>query len=138
MRKRILFINEHLYAGGVERSLVDILRHIDYDKFDVDLLLLNGVGDYINEVPSKVNLILSNIQSAYGPLKQMLYDNIKVKNWFGIKYRLVLLSSRLIGNASYKIIIKLLGINKQYDTAIAYRIGPSADIIRLRPFRLFL
>lgn len=129
MRKRILFINEHLYVGGVERSLVDILRHIDYDRFDVDLLILNGVGDYINEVPSKVNLILSNIQSAYGPLKRILYDNLKAKNWFGIKYRLALLSSRLIGSASYKVIIKLLGINKQYDTAIAYRIGPSADII---------
>ena len=29
-KKRILFINGHLNAGGVERSLVDVLRHMDY------------------------------------------------------------------------------------------------------------
>ena len=39
-KKRILFINGHLNAGGVERSLVDVLRHMDYTKYAVDLLLL--------------------------------------------------------------------------------------------------
>ena len=37
-KKKILFINGHLNAGGVERSLVDVLRHFDYGKYDVDLL----------------------------------------------------------------------------------------------------
>ena len=32
MGKRILFINGHLNAGGVERALVDILRHMDFEK----------------------------------------------------------------------------------------------------------
>lgn len=129
MSKKILFINEHLYAGGVERSLVDVLRHLDYSKYEVDLLLLEGAGDYINEIPSEVNLILNDIRLAYGPLKQVIYNNFKKKNWFGIKYRLSLLFSRIIGDTAYKIVIRLLGINKSYDTAIAYRIGPSADII---------
>lgn len=129
MAKRILFINEHLYAGGVERSLVDILRHFDYDNYDVDLLLLNGEGDYINELPSKVNLILRNIDNAYGPLKQVIFNNIKTYNWFGIKYRIALLATRFCKSKAYKFLAHILGINKTYDTAIAYRIGPSADII---------
>lgn len=129
MTKRILFINEHLYAGGVERSLVDILRHFDYDKYDVDLLLLKGKGDYINELPSQVNLILRDISVAYGPLQQIITNNFKVRNWFGIKYRIALLAMRFLGHKPYKYIAKILGINASYDTAIAYRIGPSADII---------
>ena len=34
----ILFVNGHLNVGGVERSLIDTLKHLDYDKFNVDLL----------------------------------------------------------------------------------------------------
>lgn len=34
------FINGHLNTGGVERSLADILRHMDYTKYTADVLLL--------------------------------------------------------------------------------------------------
>ena len=84
MKKRILFVNSHLYAGGVERSLVDVLHHLDYTKFQVDLLILEGKGDYIEEIPSQVNLIKRNIDLAYGPLTSALIKNIKKRNWFGI------------------------------------------------------
>ena len=39
MKKKLLFINGHLNTGGVEKSLLDILTHLDYDRYDVDLLL---------------------------------------------------------------------------------------------------
>lgn len=129
MAKRLLFINEHLYAGGVERSLVDVLRHFDYNKFQVDLLILEGKGDYINEIPSRVNLIKRNIDSAYGPLMSALIKNVKTRNWFGIKYRFALIAMRTFDHKVHKYLIKILGVNKSYDAAIAYRIGPSADII---------
>lgn len=126
---RVLLVNSHLYAGGVERSLVDVLRHLDYNSFEVDLLLLEGEGDYINEVPDTVNVIRKNIQYAYGPFMQVLKNCIKTQNWFAIKYRLALLSSRFSTKFAYRQIAYLLGVNKSYDSAIAYRIGPSADII---------
>lgn len=129
MKKQILFVNSHLYAGGVERSLVDVLRHLDYNKFDVDLLLLEGKGDYIDELPPDLNIILRDTTSAYGPIKSVICKNIQSRNWFGIKYRLSLLLNRIIGVRTYNYIVKLLGINKRYDSAIAYRIGSSADII---------
>ncbi len=44
MKKKLLFINGHMNTGGVEKSLIYILRHLDYDKFDVDLLLLEELG----------------------------------------------------------------------------------------------
>ena len=43
--KKLLFINGHLNTGGVEKSLLDILQHIDYSQYHVDLLLLEGRGD---------------------------------------------------------------------------------------------
>ena len=49
--KKLLFINGHLITGGVEKSLLDILKHLDYEKFEVDLLLLEELGDYASEIP---------------------------------------------------------------------------------------
>ena len=32
MKKKLLFINGHLQSGGVEKSLLDILTHLDYRR----------------------------------------------------------------------------------------------------------
>ena len=37
MKKRILFIAENLYGGGVERILQIVLKNFDYEKYDVTL-----------------------------------------------------------------------------------------------------
>lgn len=36
-KKKILFVTENLYGGGVERILQIILSHFNYDKYDVTL-----------------------------------------------------------------------------------------------------
>ena len=64
--KHILFINGHLNTGGVERSLVDILRHMDYTKYAVDLLLLEDIGDYASELPSEVKVLFRDLHNTYG------------------------------------------------------------------------
>ena len=58
MKRTILFINGHLEAGGCERSLTDVLKNINYDKYEVDLLLLERRGDYLEEIPQEVNIKL--------------------------------------------------------------------------------
>lgn len=128
-RRNILFVNGHLNVGGVEKSLVDVLKHIDYSKQDVDLLLLEDLGDYLGELPSQVNIIHKDTRGAYGPLFSTCLYNIKTKNWFCIQYRFGILAVKLFGKTCYKWIGKLLGIKTQYDAAIAYRVGISADIV---------
>lgn len=56
-KKRILIIDGPLGAGGAERVLIDILRHIDYDRYEVDLALICRGGTLIGEVPPQVNII---------------------------------------------------------------------------------
>ena len=62
MKKKILFINGHLDSGGCERSLIDVLKKLDYKKYEVDLLLLEHTGDYLEEVPEEVNIKVKNIK----------------------------------------------------------------------------
>ena len=57
MKKRILFIDGPLGGGGAERVLIDILRNIDYDLYDVDLAVICRGGALMDEVPEQVNVI---------------------------------------------------------------------------------
>ncbi len=128
-KKNILFVNGHLNAGGVERSLVDLLKHFDFEKFNIDLLLLEDTGDYFSEVPQQVNIILKDTRNAYGALWATMWGNIKARNWFCIKFRLIALAIRFFGKYWYKFLAKILSTKPQYDAAIAFRVGISADII---------
>ena len=58
MRKRLLFLNGHLDAGGVERSLAEILEHLDFDRYEVDLVLFERLGDYAAGLPRAVTVRL--------------------------------------------------------------------------------
>ena len=58
MKKKILFINGHLNTGGVEKSLLDILTHLDYSKYEVDLLLTEELGDFAPQLPPQVQVLL--------------------------------------------------------------------------------
>lgn len=122
--KRILFINGHLNTGGVERSLVDVLRHIDYTKHEIDLLLLQGKGDYEREIPKEVFIHAYDITEAYGPLVSTIAQNTIKGKWFLIIYRLII---QILGIKFLSLLIPSL--RKRYDTAIAYRCGICTDIL---------
>lgn len=48
---------ESLTLGGAEKSLVTLLNLLDYDKYDVDLLLFAQGGAFQELLPSKANLL---------------------------------------------------------------------------------
>ena len=102
MKKKILFINGHLIVGGVERSLVDVLRHLDYDKYDVDLLLLEGYGDYLPEIPQEVNVMMYPLNDAGGPLLPTLWKNLIHGHFVLFFFRLLMLRSRKSGQKVMK------------------------------------
>lgn len=122
--KKILFINGHLNAGGVERSLIDALQHLDYSKYEVDLLLLQGKGDYSNEIPSEVIVHAYDTTEAYGPFCTTIFKNFFHRNWFLLSYRII---TQFLGLSHLSWIIPTL--RKQYDSAIAYRCGICTDLL---------
>ena len=89
MKEKILFINGHLNTGGVEKSLLDILQHIDYNKYDVDLLLLEELGDYASELPKNVRVNLRSLKNTYGTAIRSLLQCIHKRDWFCFRMRLI-------------------------------------------------
>lgn len=57
MKHKILFVMPAMLNGGAEKVLIDILKHFDYTKYNVSLLLECKDGPYISDIPDKVELI---------------------------------------------------------------------------------
>ncbi len=57
VKKKIVFALPNLNGGGAERVIVNILRQLSRDEFEITLLLLDKTGVYLNLVPSYVNLV---------------------------------------------------------------------------------
>lgn len=124
MKKTILFINGHLDAGGCERSLIDVLKNIDYEKYNVDLLLLEHLGDYYDELPKEVNVILCSLDEAFGNLASCLIKTIKRKDWFSLLFRLYYMLGHKLNYCFLKKLKKLFReVKDTYDIVIAYRPG---------------
>ncbi|MEH7303242.1 glycosyltransferase [Neobacillus drentensis] len=129
MKKKILFVNGHLKVGGVENSLINVLKGIDFNNYDIDLVLFEEIGDYAKEVPKEVNIIYFDLLKAYGPIIQCILVNIRKKNWFAVCLRLIFLLEKIIGVKALICAKPLFNLHKNYDSAIAYRIGFCTDFV---------
>lgn len=80
-KKNILFTAYDLNIGGIETALINLLKKIDYSKYNVTLILEEKTGPLLNEVDSRVNVIeykVSNnnnviIRKIYNLLKRIVY-----------------------------------------------------------------
>ena len=126
--KRILFINGHLNTGGVERSLVDILKHMDYTKYAVDLLLLEDIGDYASELPSEVNVLFRDIHHTYGSFASSIRRCIAAHDWMCLRLRFLFLLQKFFGACALKRVATILLGKHHYDCVIGFRPGICSDL----------
>lgn len=126
--KKLLFINGHVNTGGVEKSLLDILKHLDYEKFEVDLLLLEELGDYASEIPEQVHVQLRCLKNTYGSVPSSLLRCIRQRDWFCFRMRLIFLMMKLFGQKKIRFARKLLTGNQHYDCVIGFRPGICTQI----------
>jgi len=45
-----------LRGGGAERTLINLLHKIDYNRYDVDLVVVSKEGPYVNKIPEQVKV----------------------------------------------------------------------------------
>lgn len=127
-KKKLLFINGHLNVGGVEKSLTDILRHLDYDHYEVELLLLEETGDYMGEIPKDVKISLKSLKNTYGSFADCICKCIREHDWFSLKMRLIFSVMKLFGQKNIRMANKLLTGGKHYDIVVGFRPGICTQI----------
>lgn len=132
--KKIFIYAHSLEIGGAERSLLGLLGNLDYSQYEVDLFLLRHMGELMQYLPSKVNLIpRSEAYSCLGvPIAEVLKKGkirIAYGRWRGkrqAKKRLVELNihgdNNVTNEYSHKYTVKYLPMmsEKQYDLAISF------------------
>lgn len=132
--KTLLFAIHYLELGGAERSLIGLLRALDYSKVQVDLFVYRHRGELMKEIPQEVNLLpeIPEYAQIERPLKDVLKDGylrlflarIKAK-WQFAKYKKQ--NHPKDGNAIFSYVAKnvtplLPPINpdKEYDLAVSF------------------
>ena len=63
MKKKILFTCFSLRVGGITSALINLLNNIDYQKYDVTLLLQVREGEFLKNLNPNVKLEDYNCRS---------------------------------------------------------------------------
>lgn len=76
MKKNIIFVSTALWIGGIESALVNLLNSIDYDKFNVTLLITYNYTDMAHRIPKKCNLIIADRDKLISFKKPYKYSRL--------------------------------------------------------------
>lgn len=78
MKKRMLICHWNMVIGGIETALINMLKRIDPNQFEVDLLLEEKRGDFLEFIPAYVNVFDSaSIGLLHGSTKKALLHELK-------------------------------------------------------------
>ncbi len=75
MKKKILFVINSLGLGGAEKSLTSLLNTMDYNRYEVDLLMFNPGGMFLKLLPDHVHILpqLGFLKSNQSLKNQLLH-----------------------------------------------------------------
>ena len=128
MKKKLIFIAEALWIGGIETALVNLLNRLDYNRFDVTCLVLRDSLDVADRITPQCRLIVSDRQhkvtfpKGYGCKR--LY-NIMEEPQNAAKFRRLIWSAlRVVFRAAearcYALYVKKQLKGEHFDTAVIY------------------
>lgn len=126
MKKTILFVYNEMIIGGSTTSLLALLKNIDYNKYEVDLLLYYHRGELLDKVPEQVTLLpeaaLSCSSSKALKVVRPLADGSLIKALYhGVRWE-----RRLKFNGQSLAYVRLSNarvLTKHYDVAIGFMEG---------------
>lgn len=127
--KKILFVVKNMNIGGVEKSLISLLNTISKDEYQVDILLLEKSGGFLNQIPSWVNVIIfdeyANIKDAVNsPPLNVIKSKYKNSNKTqAIELFISYVLTKLFKNSKYyfrQVFKHTKKLDTKYDIAIAY------------------
>lgn len=131
MKKRLLFVIPSLEIGGAEKSLVNLLNALDYQLYEIDLLLLSRQNALLQDIPKNVNVIypgenyfifISGIVSAMGKfLFRGDFELFFYRLFYSLYLKVYAKNPNKAEQYSWKFLRKSIMLdNKIYDAAIGY------------------
>jgi glycosyltransferase involved in cell wall biosynthesis len=60
MKKKIIFIAQALWLGGIETALVNLLNHLNYEKYDITCLITEDYQTMADRITPKCRLLVAD------------------------------------------------------------------------------
>lgn len=127
--KNVLFVYPQMMIGGSTTTLLSMLNNFDYEKYNIDLLLLYEGGPLFDKIPKQVNILpfahkYQNkreriIHRLLSPKYMVAYIGSKVVYK---KTNNILVAQQYIGSKNVEFYKKL---DKHYDVAVGFLEGPA-------------
>lgn len=128
MKKKLIFITEALWIGGIETALVNLLNRLDYNRFDVTCLVLRDSLDVADRITPQCRLIVSDRQhkvtfpKGYGckrlyNIMEEPQNAAKFRRFIWFALRVVFRAAEARCYASY---VKKQLKGEHFDTAVIY------------------
>lgn len=116
MKKRMLIIGITMAAAGSEKSFLSFASHaIDYDRYDVDLLLAKREGDFLERIPKEIRVL------DMGEMGDIFLLNRKNANFLILKYGFLRNPMRTLPLFPYAL-KRLFSTTQEKKTFAAHRI----------------
>ena len=64
-KKKLLFIGINMNCGGTEKSFLSFVNCVDFEKYDVDLVLARADGLFMKLIPEQVKV---HVMDKYGEM----------------------------------------------------------------------
>lgn len=125
LKKKILFYNGSLRMGGIERVLVEVLQNLDKDKYEIDLVIEDGIRSlnvFEKDIPKYINL--HYLKSEELIQKTDWYRQRRKNLLYRIVYQMMMGYEGYIKRKN----LKELGKKKKYDVVIDFDMGLSKFI----------
>lgn len=128
MKKKLIFITEALWIGGIETALVNLLNRLDYDRYEVTCLILRDCQEMAYRITPQSRLIVSDRQHTVtfreGYRYKRMYNLMEEPQYASKLRRLIWRILRLILRAPearrYAAYVKKQMGGEHFDTAVIY------------------
>lgn len=127
MKKKIVFVTKALWIGGIETALVNLLKELDYDKYDVTLLVLKAELDMLDQIHPKCRVLIADREKTVTFQKKYRYSRLfhlteeaKNPSWLHRMMMWTIPMIRWTENRLYIRYINRLMQKEQFDTAVIY------------------
>ena len=127
-KKKIIFVSQALWIGGIETALVNLINRLDYDKYDVTCLITQNYLDMAERLTKNCRLIVADRNSTVtfiSPYKfKRLYDILEepqgATHFRRFLWHILTILFKALENHLYSDYIKKQMKDERFDTAVIY------------------
>jgi glycosyltransferase involved in cell wall biosynthesis len=127
MKKNIIFVTNALWIGGIETALVNLLNNLNYDKFNVTLLVLHAELDMLKQINPKCKTLIVDREKCFTFDKTYhfgrLFHLTEESSQKSFLHRMMMWTVPFIKwneNRLYINYVRNLMKNEHFDTAVIY------------------